>query len=100
VWLEMNLNNKDEFGLSTKAIPILWSRIFLSCVTWDNRTRILFVKLSSCLQMHVTDLFCTGVCVLLMAFCSSALMGIYQELIFSQYGKHAQEALFYNVSSL
>jgi len=27
----------------------------------------------------------------------SAYMGIYQEIVFGKYGKHSNEALFYNV---
>ena len=30
----------------------------------------------------------------------SAFMGIYQERIYTKHGKHANEALFYNVSDL
>ena len=29
----------------------------------------------------------------------SAFMGIYQEKVYTKHGKHANEALFYNVSS-
>lgn len=30
----------------------------------------------------------------------SALMGIFQETLYKQYGKHSKEALFYNVSEI
>ena len=42
--------------------------------------------------------FAVGVCVLTFALFMSARMGIYQEQVYKQYGKHPSEALFYNVS--
>jgi len=38
-----------------------------------------------------------GLLALLMGFYMSAYMGIYQEVVFTKYGKHNNEALFYNV---
>lgn len=34
------------------------------------------------------------------ALIMSALMGIFQETLYKQYGKHSKEALFYNVSEI
>lgn len=34
------------------------------------------------------------------ALVMSALMGIFQETLYKQYGKHSKEALFYNVSEI
>ena len=39
----------------------------------------------------------TGICMLTFALFVSARMGIYQEVIYQQYGKHPKEALFYAV---
>lgn len=34
------------------------------------------------------------------ALIMSAVMGIFQETLYKQYGKHSKEALFYNVSEI
>lgn len=34
------------------------------------------------------------------ALLMSARMGIFQEMLYKQYGKHSKEALFYNVSDV
>ena len=48
----------------------------------------------------VTDFiwWCIGIFVLSTALFISARMGIYQEYLFSTYGKHPKEALYYSVS--
>lgn len=38
-----------------------------------------------------------GISMLTFALFMSARMGIYQETVYSKYGKHPAEALFYNV---
>ena len=40
--------------------------------------------------------FATGICMLTFALFLSARMGIYQEVIYAKYGKHAKEALYYS----
>ena len=40
---------------------------------------------------------CLGILLLLFALYMSARMGIYQETVYAQFGKHPSEALFYNV---
>ena len=40
--------------------------------------------------------FATGIFMLTFALFMSARMGIYQEVIYSKYGKHAKEALYYS----
>jgi len=40
---------------------------------------------------------CVGIALLTFALFMSARMGIYQETVYSKYGKHPSEALFYNV---
>lgn len=42
--------------------------------------------------------FCPGIAMLTFALLMSARMGIFQEMLYKQYGKHSKEALFYNVS--
>lgn len=42
--------------------------------------------------------FCPGIGMLTFALLMSARMGIFQEILYKQYGKHSKEALFYNVS--
>lgn len=42
----------------------------------------------------------TGIAMLTFALFMSARMGIYQETVYTKFGKHPAEALFYNVSSL
>lgn len=39
-----------------------------------------------------------GIAMLIFALLVSALMGIYQEKLYSTYGKHPEEALFYSVT--
>jgi UDP-xylose/UDP-N-acetylglucosamine transporter B4 len=39
----------------------------------------------------------SGICFLLLALFLSAFMGIFQEKVYSSYGRHAREAMFYNV---
>lgn len=39
---------------------------------------------------------CIGIAILIFALLLSAYMGIYQEQVYSKFGKHASEALFYN----
>lgn len=41
--------------------------------------------------------WCLGIAMLTFALFLSARMGIYQEQIYSKYGKHPREALFYSV---
>lgn len=41
---------------------------------------------------------CAGIAMLTFALLMSARMGIFQEMVYKQYGKHSKEALFYNVS--
>lgn len=41
--------------------------------------------------------FCPGIAMLTFALLMSARMGIFQEMLYKQYGKHSKEALFYNV---
>ena len=41
----------------------------------------------------------TGVFLLLFSLFTSAYMGIFQERLFSKYGKHPKEALYYTVCS-
>lgn len=43
---------------------------------------------------------CSGIAMLTFALLMSARMGIFQETLYKQYGKHSKEALFYNVSLL
>ena len=40
--------------------------------------------------------FATGIFMLTFALFMSARMGIYQEVIYDKYGKHAKEALYYS----
>ena len=40
--------------------------------------------------------FATGIFMLTFALFMSARMGIYQEVIYNKYGKHAKEALYYS----
>jgi UDP-xylose/UDP-N-acetylglucosamine transporter B4 len=40
--------------------------------------------------------FATGIFMLTFALFMSARMGIYQEVIYAKYGKHAKEALYYS----
>ena len=40
--------------------------------------------------------FVTGIFMLTFALFMSARMGIYQEVIYAKYGKHAKEALYYS----
>lgn len=40
----------------------------------------------------------SGIAMLTFALLMSARMGIFQETLYKQYGKHPREALFYNVS--
>ena len=40
--------------------------------------------------------FATGILMLTFALLMSARMGIYQEVIYAKYGKHAKEALYYS----
>lgn len=42
----------------------------------------------------------SGIGMLTFALLMSARMGIFQETLYKQYGKHSKEALFYNVSFL
>lgn len=42
---------------------------------------------------------CAGIGMLTFALLMSARMGIFQEMLYKQYGKHSKEALFYNVSA-
>lgn len=42
----------------------------------------------------------SGIAMLTFALLMSARMGIFQETLYKQYGKHSKEALFYNVSFL
>lgn len=44
--------------------------------------------------------FFTGLGLLMFALFLSARMGIYQEVLYSKYGKHPREALFFSVSCL
>lgn len=45
-----------------------------------------------------TFLLClTGIAALTFALLMSARMGIFQETLYKEYGKHSKEALFYNV---
>lgn len=39
----------------------------------------------------------SGIAMLTFALLMSARMGIFQEMLYKQYGKHPKEALFYNV---
>lgn len=41
-----------------------------------------------------------GIAMLTFALLMSARMGIFQETLYKQYGKHSKEALFYNVSAV
>lgn len=43
---------------------------------------------------------CPGIAMLTFALLMSARMGIFQEMLYKQYGKHSKEALFYNVSGV
>lgn len=45
---------------------------------------------------HVFVLFFPGIAMLTFALLMSARMGIFQETLYKQYGKHSKEALFYN----
>lgn len=48
----------------------------------------------------LNPLFCSlGIAALTFALLMSARMGIFQETLYKQFGKHSKEALFYNVSN-
>lgn len=51
-----------------------------------------------CIKKKSPPFFFSGIAMLLFALFMSARMGIFQETIYSRFGKHPSEALFYNVS--
>lgn len=61
-------------------------------------------ELSETLKLHQETDFCCcscpGIAMLTFALLMSARMGIFQEMLYKQYGKHSKEALFYNVSGV
>ncbi len=46
----------------------------------------------------ICDCVVSGIAMLTFALLMSARMGIFQETLYKKHGKHAKEALFYNVS--
>jgi hypothetical protein len=47
----------------------------------------------------ITNVCFLGIGALTFALLMSARMGIFQETLYKQFGKHSKEALFYNVSN-
>ena len=48
--------------------------------------------------MYSVCSLCIGIAMLLFAMFMSARLGIFQETLYSTYGKHPREAMFYSVS--
>ncbi len=46
-----------------------------------------------------SNYYLLGISMLIFALLVSALMGLYQEKLYTTYGKHPQEALFYSVKT-
>jgi len=55
-----------------------------------------FTSKSSNEDMNVSLMMLLGICFMIFSLITSARLGVYQESIFSTYGKHTREAAFYN----
>lgn len=63
--------------------------------TWDNK-----MYLSSEILLLLLYYIHAGIGMLLFALFMSARLGIFQETLYSTYGKHPREAMFYSVRSI
>lgn len=99
IWI---LNKKYPFS---KYLSVLMITLGIVICTIVSGTEIKSLKQKNVEEVPTTpfeDFFwwSLGISLLTIALFVSARMGIYQEVLYSRYGKNAREALYYTVSSL
>lgn len=96
------LNDKSKI-LSINFLFIVQFNSFLQLLEGSFSMTVMFRFNTDNEQHNAENMFLfisvrSGIAMLTFALLMSARMGIFQEKLYKQYGKHSKEALFYNVS--